>query len=112
MTGDFFYVRSENQRLIIGRNNRYGTTFVLTDALSLARLLSASLASTNALFVSSPRLVGITVIVNGFVKPAERLAKLHVTRPAVLRQPLEAELKVTVAGKVSNRTTPVAPDGP
>ena len=67
---------------------------------------------TLAVFVSVPLAGAVTVTVTLLTWPLASVPRLQLTTPLVLTPPPLALTNVTVAGKVSVTTTPLALDGP
>ena len=83
-------------------------------SLLLLGVGSVSLPSTVTLlaWLAVVEALTVTTMVRWRLLPTIKPPMVQVTVPPVLAQPAEAEAKITPAGKVSVRTTPVALDGP
>src|SRR5208282_930136 len=88
-------------------------TVVMTGTLVLfVRLGSPVVVLTLATFVRLPEAGAVTVTVTLLIWPLIRLPRFHVTLPALYKPPPLALTKVTLAGRLSVTTTPLALEGP
>ena len=78
----------------------------------LVRLGSPVGVLTVAILVNEPEAGAVTVKVTFVVWPLVKVPKLQLTTPLLFKPPPVALTKVTVAGKASVTTTPLALEGP
>ena len=78
----------------------------------LVRLGSPVGVLTVAMLVSEPEAGAVTVKVTFVVWPLVKVPKVQLTTPLLFKPPPVALTKVTVAGRLSVTTTPLALEGP
>ncbi len=90
-----------------------GVTVVMTGGVMLlVRLGSPVGVLTLATFVRLPEAGAVTVRVTFVVWPLVRVPRVQFTTPLLFKPPPVALTKVTVAGRLSVTTTPLALEGP
>jgi hypothetical protein len=90
-----------------------GATVVMTGGVTLfVRLGSVVGELAVAVLVSEPEAGAVTVTITLLTWPLVKVPKLQLTLPLLLPPPPLALTKVTLAGRVSVTTTPLALDGP
>ena len=90
-----------------------GVTVVITGRVTLLVLLGSPVGVlTLAMFVNVPLAGAVTVTVTLLTWPLASVPRLQLTTPLLFTPPPVALTNVTVAGKVSVTTTPLALEGP